>query len=252
MHEKSLYKKNMKKDLYNIEIDIDEDIKRDIEDFYFSKNDLDNIKIPLDLEDLIEEPFEEEKQEKKTYYFNWFIDLLLVSLLLLPIVGIYNPNIFVKFENVYPFFLKTHNFLEKDNLRKILGGESESVDLKIWIHSEIFPDRTLIITCTKPKTNAEELKLIHSLANSLIKAEYKWECTEVTPKTIKKVISGIDCLRDREERIYFRSNLEKWKNGDFSNAVEVHNKVWSILEGNVGEAYDLDEESISKIKEKYY
>ena len=38
MHEKSLYKKNMKKDLYNIEIDIDEDIKRDIEDFYFSKN----------------------------------------------------------------------------------------------------------------------------------------------------------------------------------------------------------------------
>ena len=248
MHEKSLYKKNMKKDLYNIEIDIDEDIKRDIEDFYFSKNDLDNIKIPLDLEDLIEEPFEEEKQEKKTYYFNWFIDLLLVSLLLLPIVGIYNPNIFVKFENVYLFFLKTHNFLEKDNLRKILGGESESVDLKNAKPAVVVKE----IEVKKPKTNAEELKLIHSLANSLIKAEYKWECTEVTPKTIKKVISGIDCLRDREERIYFRSNLEKWKNGDFSNAVEVHNKVWSILEGNVGEAYDLDEESISKIKEKYY
>ena len=243
MHEKSLYKKNMKKDLYNIEIDIDEDIKRDIEDFYFSKNDLDNIKIPLDLEDLIEEPFEEEKQEKKTYYFNWFIDLLLVSLLLLPIVGIYNPNIFVKFENVYPFFLKTHNFL-----RKILGGESESVDLKNAKPAVVVKESEV----KKPKTNAEELKLIHSLANSLIKAEYKWECTEVTPKTIKKVISGIDCLRDREERIYFRSNLEKWKNGDFSNAVEVHNKVWSILEGNVGEAYDLDEESISKIKEKYY
>ena len=188
MHEKSLYKKNMKKDLYNIEIDIDEDIKRDIEDFYFSKNDLDNIKIPLDLEDLIEEPFEEEKQEKKTYYFNWFIDLLLVSLLLLPIVGIYNPNIFVKFENVYPFFLKTHNFLEKDNLRKILGGESESVDLKNAKPAVVVKESEV----KKPKTNAEELKLIHSLANSLIKAEYKWECTEVTPKTIKKVISGIE------------------------------------------------------------
>ena len=188
------------------------------------------------------------KQEKKTYYFNWFIDLLLVSLLLLPIVGIYNPNIFVKFENVYPFFLKTNNFLEKDNLRKILGGESESVDLKNAKPAVVVKESEV----KKPKTNAEELKLIHSLANSLIKAEYKWECTEVTPKTIKKVISGIDCLRDREERIYFRSNLEKWKNGDFSNAVEVHNKVWSILEGNVGEAYDLDEESISKIKEKYY
>ena len=69
MHEKSLYKKNMKKDLYNIEIDIDEDIKRDIEDFYFSKNDLDNIKIPLDLEDLIEEPFERRKTRKKDLLF---------------------------------------------------------------------------------------------------------------------------------------------------------------------------------------
>ena len=38
----------------------------------------------------------------------------------------------------------------------------------------------------------------------------------------------------------------------YKRQVEVHNKVWSILEGNVGEAYDLDEESISKIKEKYY
>ncbi len=182
MYEKSSYKKNMKKDLYNIEIDIDEDIKRDINDFYFSKSDLENIKIPLDLDDLIEEPFEEEKQEKKTYYFSWFIDLLLVSLLLLPIVGVYNPNIFVKFENVYPFFLKTHNFLEKDNLRKILGGESESVDLKNAKPAVVVKESEV----KKPKTNAEELKLIHSLANSLIKAEYKWECTEVTPKTDKK------------------------------------------------------------------
>ena len=169
MYEKSSYKKNMKKDLYNIEIDIDEDIKRDINDFYFSKSDLENIKIPLDLDDLIEEPFEEEKQEKKTYYFSWFIDLLLVSLLLLPIVGVYNPNIFVKFENVYPFFLKTHNFLEKDNLRKILGGESESVDLKNAKPAVVVKESEV----KKPKTNAEELKLIHSLANSLIKAEYK-------------------------------------------------------------------------------
>ena len=156
MHEKSLYKKNMKKDLYNIEIDIDEDIKRDIEDFYFSKNDLDNIKIPLDLEDLIEEPFEEEKQQKKTYYFNWFIDLLLVSLLLLPIVGIYNPNIVVKFENVYPFFLKTHNFLEKDNLRKILGGESESVDLKNAKPAVVVTESEV----KKPKTNEFTLEVI--------------------------------------------------------------------------------------------
>ena len=40
------------------------DIKKDIKDFYFSKKDLENIKIPLDLDDIIDEPFKEEKKEK--------------------------------------------------------------------------------------------------------------------------------------------------------------------------------------------
>lgn len=69
MHEKSLYKKNMKKDLYNIEIDIDEDIKRDIEDFYFSKNDLDNIKIPTRFRRFNRRTFWRRKTRKKDLLF---------------------------------------------------------------------------------------------------------------------------------------------------------------------------------------
>ena len=53
----------MKSDISNIDINIDEDIKKDIKDFYFSKKDLENIKIPLDLDDIIDEPFKEEKKE---------------------------------------------------------------------------------------------------------------------------------------------------------------------------------------------
>ena len=37
---------------------------------------------------------------------------------------------------------------------------------------------SLIIKEDEVKYNADELNLIHSLANTLIKAEYKWECTE--------------------------------------------------------------------------
>lgn len=238
----------LKKGLCDIEINIDKDIKEDIKDFYFSKDDLEEIEIPPDLDVLINKPFLDEKKEKKSYYFSWFVDLLLVFILLLPIAGIYNPNIFVKFNTVYPFFLKTHNFLQKDNLIKIIGGQNELVDLKDAKPTVIIKEKDV----KKPKNNVEELELIHSLANSLIKAEYKWECTEVTPKTIKKALSGVDYIEDRYQRIYFRSSLEKWQVGDFSNSVEVHNKVWSILEGNIGEAYDLDKDSISKIKEKYF
>ncbi|MBU5337115.1 DUF6241 domain-containing protein [Intestinibacter bartlettii] len=248
MEEKSSYKINTKSSICDIDINIDEDIQKDIRDFYFSKKDLDNIKISFDLEDIINEPFREEKKEKNQYYFSWFVDLLLVFIILLPIIGVYNPNLFVKFDGVYPFFLKTHNFLEKDNLMKLLGGQGSSIDLNNAKASVIIKEEDV----KTPTSNLDELKLIHSLANSLIKAEYKWECTEVTPNTIEKVISGVDYLEDRYQRIYFRSNLENWKQGDFSNAVDVHNKVWSILEGNVGEAYDLDEDNISKIKEKYF
>ena len=246
MEEKKSY--NMKSDISNIDINIDEDIKKDIKDFYFSKKDLENIKIPLDLDDIIDEPFKEEKKEKKSYYFSWFIDLLLVCIILLPIIGVIKPNIFMKFGNIYPIFLGTHNFLEKDNLMKLLGGEVESMDLNNAKPSLIIKEDEV----KDPTSNADELNLIHSLANTLIKAEYKWECTEVTPNTIEKALSGIDYIEDRYQRIYFRSSLESWKEGNFSNAIEVHNKVWSMLEGNVGEAYDLDEESIEKIKEKYF
>lgn len=239
---------NDKNSLKNIEINIDEDIENDIGDFCFSKNDLENIKIPSELDDIIEAPFLEDKKERKSYLISWAVDLLLVFLLLLPIAGIYNPNIFSKIDSVYPFFVKAHNFLDKDNIIRMLGGKSGSENLNDAKPTVVVKAKDV----KKPKSNMEELELIHSLANSLIKAEYKWECTEVTPKTIKKAISGVDYLQDEYQRIYFRSNLEKWQQGDFSNAVEVHNKVWSILKGNIGEAYALDEENISKIKEKYF
>ncbi|MGN1033710.1 MAG: DUF6241 domain-containing protein, partial [Intestinibacter sp.] len=246
MKERNPYTVHNKKSLTNVEINIDEDIKKDIEDFCFSKKDLEDIKTPSDLDDIINEPFLEDKKEKKSYIISWIVDLSLVFILILPIVGVYNPNIFSKLDTVYPFFVKVHNFLDKDNIIRMLGGGSNSENLKDAKPTVVVKAKDV----KKPKSNIEELELIHSLVNSLIRAEYKWECTEVTPNTIKKAISGVDYLQDEYHRIYFRSNLQKWQEGDFSNAVEVHNKVWSILKGNIGEAYALDEENISKIKQK--
>lgn len=237
-----------KDNLYYMGINIDKDIKDDIKDFYVSKIDLENIKIPLDLNEVIEEPFLESKKEKKGYIISWVIDILLIIIIVVPIVCIYNPNTVSRFDKLHSFCVGVHNFLEKDNLLGILGANESGETLKnsksvVLIKAE---------DVKNPRSNIEELKLIHSLANTLVKAEYKWECAEVTPETIKKAILGLDYLRDEYQRIYFRSNLEMWQEGNFSNAVSVHNKVWGILDGNVGEAYDLDEESIVKIKNKYF
>ena len=52
--------------------------------------------------------------------------------------------------------------------------------------------------------------------------------------------------------MHLRNSLTKWKKGDFSNAVEVHNYVWAMLNGNVGKAEALDNDAISLIIKKYY
>lgn len=242
----SMKERNLKD--IGININIDEDIKRDIEDFYFSKKDLDYIKIPDDLDNIIDEAFDVNKKQRKSYFTSWISTILLILILLSPIAGIYNPNIFSKIDSIYPFFVRAHAFFDKDNLLSLLGASGGSENLKNAKPNVIVEEKDV----KKPKSNLEELNLIHSLANSLIKAEYKWECTEVTPKTIKKALLGVDYLQDEYDRVYFRNSLQQWQNGDFSNAVEVHNRVWSMLKGNIGEAYALDEENISEIKEKYF
>ena len=68
-----------------ININIDEDIKRDIEDFYFSKKDLDYIKIPDDLDNIIDEAFDVNKKQRKSYFTSWISTILLILILLSPI-----------------------------------------------------------------------------------------------------------------------------------------------------------------------
>ena len=129
-----------------------------------------------------------------------------------------------------------------DNKEVIEGSADSSVET-------IFIEEKDIL---EPRNNNEAIKLIHSLANTLIKAEYKWQCSEVTPKTIKLAIKGVEKISDDYDRMHLRNSLAKWKRGDFSNAVEVHNYVWAMLNGNVGKAEALDNDAISLIINKYY
>ena len=59
-------------------------------------------------------------------------------------------------------------------------------------------------------------------------------------------------IEDNYDRMHLRNSLTKWKKGDFSNAVEVHNYVWEMLDGSVGKAHNLDTEKINEIVNKYF
>ena len=160
-------------------------------------------------------------------------------------------SLFENLPTVYPVFKKINKAIQIDNIKSMMGIDNKEV-IEGSADSSV---ETIFIEekdISEPRNNNEAIKLIHSLANTLIKAEYKWQCSEVTPKTIKLAIKGVEKISDDYDRMHLRNSLTKWKKGDFSNAVEVHNYVWAMLNGNVGKAEALDNDAISLIIKKYY
>ena len=82
---------------------------------------------------------------------------------------------------------------------------------------------------------------IHHMSNTIIIAEDGniWGESEITLEAIEEII-----LKIEKEDEYISNELSRWLELDFSNAVEVHNYVWSKLGGTVGKAEKLNEKNI--------
>lgn len=229
---------------------IDKDIDEYIKEFKIDNTVLDSIYIPHNLQTSAKSPFKELKKEKRKNMRYKILDILLVGIILLPIIGIMYPKVFVKIPKVYNVFENINEFVQIDNLKSFMGIDKEVIE-----GSKSSGEETIYIeekNVKKPKSNNEAIKLIHSLANTLVKAEYKWQCSQVTPKTIKLALDGVEKIKDDYDRMHLRNSLTKWKNGDFSNAVHVHNYVWEMLGGTVGKAEELDKDIIQNILNEYY
>lgn len=86
---------------------------------------------------------------------------------------------------------------------------------------------------------------VHHMANTIILAiDGKINGTKkITMETIDEALSMV-----KEVDWYLYKEISKWKEGDFSNGVEVHNYVWKNLDGEIGKASKLDEAAIEAVK----
>ena len=86
---------------------------------------------------------------------------------------------------------------------------------------------------------------VHHMANTIILAvDGKINGTkQITMETIDEALSMV-----KDVDWYLYEEISKWKYGDFSNGVEVHNYVWKNLDGEIGKANKLDEEAIQAVK----
>lgn len=81
--------------------------------------------------------------------------------------------------------------------------------------------------------------ILHQMANTKIVAKdgQRWGFVAMTKenvKTMQKAYKDLDISNSLIEDM-----LENWSKQEFYNAVEEHNLVWNLLEGNVGMAQRL-------------
>lgn len=238
--------------LLDVENNLEEEIEKDFMDFYVDGDTLIKTEVPSNLNKEVRKSIRLIKRDKKKRVRDQILDILIVIIFLLPIIGVINPDIFIKIPKAHLVFENINEGLQKDRIMSLLGfsKKTEVIEGEASSSKEtVFVEEADVKT---PTNNLEAIKLIHSLANTLIHAEYKWECSEVTPNTIDKALEGVEFIEDDYDRMHLRNSITKWSKGNFSNGVEVHNYVWEMLDGSVGKAYTLDDKVIESIKEKYF
>ena len=77
------------------------------------------------------------------------------------------------------------------------------------------------------------LNAIHYMAHQKVAAEVKWGHEQITQAKIEHLLA----IAKNEATTYahkdlYVTTLESWAAGDFSNAVDVHNKIWEMQGGD--------------------
>lgn len=104
---------------------------------------------------------------------------------------------------------------------------------------DIESSKVQLVRIERLKEEAFQARL-HQMTHQKVKADTKWGQIEMTPENIALMIAILE--RDGVEYTkedYYWEVLNAWKNGDFSNAVDVHNTIWEWQGGTIGKATGL-------------
>ncbi|TWT07084.1 hypothetical protein FQV26_04535 [Planococcus sp. CPCC 101016] len=96
---------------------------------------------------------------------------------------------------------------------------------------------------TTGEADLEEWKLqvhLHQMTHQKVEAAKKIGAVEMTADNIENLLTIVEANENHYEHSdFYKSTLTAWQQGDFSNAVHVHNTIWEWHDGNVGRATGL-------------
>ena len=81
---------------------------------------------------------------------------------------------------------------------------------------------------------------LHRMTHQKIVAEEKRGAIEMSPQNIQNMLTIVrENAGNYEHSDFYEESLTAWEQGDFSNAVTVHNTIWNWHDGTVGKATGL-------------
>ena len=267
--------------IYDEFVDIDsitiEEIDKEIEDFYIDKEKINNIKFNFDKESIIKDAIDKAEKDIQKRKHRSRILKVASGIIVILSIGVYSPALAHNMPPVMKVLEIINDALNVDEITSFIGvdkiipravvDDENKVKFVKPTKYKVENDNTEIIGLGNELENSEKVleiseintqygvvDFIHRMSNKIIKPidGRKNGSIDINPKTIDIALNSLKNIGDEKARDYLHYELSKWKNGDFENAVLVHNYVWYMLDGNIGKALSLDTYEVNKIKSKYF
>ena len=121
----------------------------------------------------------------------------------------------------------------------------EEATENLQVREDIFGSRTV------PREEAF-MDALHKMTHQKVHATPKWGTLEITEERLLEMQSVLNTTQ-YDHAVFYQNALEQWLRGDFTNSVDVHNYIWNLQGGTVGEAKRLltPEEEVNYIDQYF-
>ena len=254
-----------------------EELDLEMNEFYIDDEKINSIKAPSDMKLWVRGAIDKAEVDMKKHKRKKQIIASAASIAVVFSIGVYNPVLAHKVPFLEKVLKSINDTLKIDEISYFIGldkiapkatlDESNKVKFikpseykvnKLYNEGGEFEDEVLDDKEGKqiqePKTEYLAVQFIHKMSNSIINPidGRKYGSIKITPETIELAINGLELIESDEDRKHLYNELNKWKNGKFENAVDVHNYVWYMLDGEIGKAISIKDEVVDNIVNTYF
>lgn len=140
------------------------------------------------------------------------------------------------------FILFTITFIAGAFYFTLKGDDEEEVGQKKLDNPLLFLDEVDLLpeyVQYGAMLSEQDLRIVmHEMSHQKVVAEEMWEKRLMDPELIEALYLMLNNHKYYNEDIYIEI-LTEWREGKFENAVEHHNTLWRLLDGDVGKAIRL-------------